>query len=216
MTTTPTQTIINIKRLRKAGKGYKVAETSTATLDLDPQWFHDVVNAGEWVTGEVPETHESYSFDGVQTFTYIHHDEETFNHREWWVNHYLTGDIPSPEETAARTELDKEISTFMGLGENPTEGQLVAVAKDPSTTSQMLAWLATSRHESVGFAVIDNPKTSLDTLLVMLESLHHNGLNFWNYFYDGITEKAFEAVEERYPEHEWEDEDFDDDDDIED
>jgi hypothetical protein len=211
-----TQTIINIQRLRKHGKGYRIAETSTATLDLDPQWFQNVVNAGEWVTGEVPASHESYSYDGKQTFTYLHHDEEGFEHREWWVNHYLTGDIPAPEETAARAELDREIARYMGLGENATEEQLVAVAQDPETTPQMLAWLATSRHESVGNAVIDNPKTSLDTLLVMLESLHHNGLNFWGYFYDGITERAFEAVEERYPEHEWETEDFDEDDCIED
>jgi hypothetical protein len=213
---THTETIINIHRLRKAGKGYRIAETSIATLDLDPRWFQAVVNAGEWVTGEVPASYESYSHDGEQTFTYIHHDEEGFEHRDWWVHHYLTGDIPTPEETAARAELDREIARYMELGEAPTEEQLVTVAQDPQTTPQMLAWFATSRHESVGNAVIDNPKTSLDTLLVMLESLHHNGLNYWNYFYDGITERAFEAVEERYPEHEWETEDFDDDDDIED
>ena len=192
--TTKTQSIVHIKGLRKHGRGYRLAETATETLDIAPAYFDAIVNAGDYKAGTVPAHYDAYDFDGEQTFTYVTHDEVNFDYRHGWVQDYLTAELPTAEYMEARAELDKQMAVSLGLGEEPTEEALIALASDASTTPQVLAWLAESLHYKVAMAVIENPNVAFETLVMLAQRENHNGIHYWAYFYDGVSQAAAEAV----------------------
>lgn len=82
----------------------------------------------------------------------------------------------------------------------------IALAENPATSREELAWLSFSDEHSVAYALIDNPSTSYSTLRAFALKVQHADTLFDGYNYEGVADAAAEVIAERFPEADLDDE----------